>query len=90
MGFCLLPKILAKILVKLSSKYSQKLLGHAKQSAADVPKTASKKVIQKTAESVGVTIDNKPLQNNSETGEIEIERPRERYIFPEKKINIRI
>ena len=34
----------------LSSKYSQKLLHHAKQSATDVFKTSSKKVIQKPAE----------------------------------------
>ena len=34
----------------LSSKYSQKLLDHAKQSDTDVIKTVSKKAIQKTAE----------------------------------------
>ena len=31
---------------KLSSKYSQKLLDHAKQSATDALKTASKRAIQ--------------------------------------------
>ena len=31
----------------LSGKYIQKLLGHAKQSAADAFKTASKRAIQK-------------------------------------------
>ena len=31
----------------LSSKYSQKLIDHAKQSATDALKTASKRVIQK-------------------------------------------
>ena len=30
-----------------SSKYSQKLLGHAKQSATDVLKTSSERAIQK-------------------------------------------
>ena len=34
----------------LSSKYIQKLLDHAKQSARDALKTASKRAIQKTAE----------------------------------------
>ena len=34
----------------LSSKYNQKLLDHAKKSAADAIKTSSKGVIQKTAE----------------------------------------
>ena len=33
----------------ISSKYSQKLLDHAKESVADVLKTASKRVIQKAA-----------------------------------------
>ena len=31
----------------LSSKYNQKILGHSKQSAADSPKTASKKQFKK-------------------------------------------
>ena len=34
----------------LSSKYSQKPFDHAKQSATDAIRTASKKAIQKTAE----------------------------------------
>ena len=34
----------------LSDKYGKKILDHAKQSAADAPKTTSKRVIQKTAE----------------------------------------
>ena len=37
----------------LSSKYSQKLLDHAKQSATDVLTTTSERVIQKTAEATG-------------------------------------
>ena len=71
MDFCLLLKIWVKILVKnigkiLSSKYSQctlamrqKLLDHAKKSATDAFKTASKIVIQKTAEATGDLIGNK-------------------------------
>ena len=43
----------------LSGKYSQKLLNHAKQSATDVFKTASKRAIQKTAEATGDLIGNK-------------------------------
>ena len=38
---------------------SQKLLDHAKQSATDVFKTASKRAIQKTAEATGDLIGNK-------------------------------
>ena len=43
----------------VNSKYSQKLLGHAKQSATDAPKTASKKANQKTVETTGDLISNK-------------------------------
>ena len=45
---------------KVNGKYSQKLLGHAKQSATDALKNAvSKRAIQKTAEATGDLIDNK-------------------------------
>ena len=43
----------------LSSKYSQEILDHAKQSATDAFKTASKREIQKTAEATGDLIRNK-------------------------------
>ena len=43
----------------LSSKFSQKLLNHAKKSAADALKTVSKKAIQKKAKATGDMIENK-------------------------------
>ena len=43
----------------VSSKYSQKLLCHAKQSATDALETASKRAIQKAAEATGDLIANK-------------------------------
>ena len=43
----------------LSSKYSQRLLDYAKQSATDVLKTTSKRVIQKIAEANDDLIGNK-------------------------------
>ena len=43
----------------LSSKYSKKLLDHAKWSATDAIKTISKRVIQKTAEATDDFICNK-------------------------------
>ena len=43
----------------LSSKYGQKLLDCAKKSATDALKTASKRVIQKTAEARGDLISKK-------------------------------
>ena len=44
---------------KLSSKDSQKLLDHAKQSATDMFKTASKRAIQTTAKGTNDLISNK-------------------------------
>ena len=63
-GFLSFARNMGKILVKniskiLSSKYSQKFLDHAKQSATDAFKTASNKVIQKVAEATGNLIGNK-------------------------------
>ena len=43
----------------MSGKYSKKLLDHAKQSATDAFKTASKGAIQKRAETTGDLISNK-------------------------------
>ena len=64
----------------ISSEYSQKLLDHAKQSATDVLKTASKSAIQKIVEAtgdlIGIKIADKITrvskfspQNNSGTNE---------------------
>ena len=51
---------IAKIINKnVSGKYSQKLLHLANKSTTDVPKTSSKRVIQKTAEATGDLIGNK-------------------------------
>ena len=46
----------------LNSKYSQISLDHAKQSATDALKTASKRVIQKTPEATGDLIGNKIVE----------------------------
>ena len=43
----------------LSNKYAQKLIDSAKKSTTDAIKTASKRVIQKTAEATGDLIGNK-------------------------------
>ena len=53
-------KIIGKNISKSSnSKYTQKLLDHAKQSATDDFETSSKRVIQKTAEVTNDLIGNK-------------------------------
>ena len=55
-GFLSFAKNMEEI---LSTKYSQELLDHAKQSATDTLTTASKRAIQKTGEATGDLIDNK-------------------------------
>ena len=50
----------------MSGKYTQKLLDHAKQSATDALKTASKRAIQKIAEATTSLISNKIAHKNME------------------------
>ena len=80
----------------LISIYIQKPLDHAKKFATDALKTASKRVIQKTAKATGDLIGNKTAgritkvsktspQNNSETNEKIL---REIYISPEQRQKI--
>ena len=82
----------------ISSQYSKKRLDHAKQSATDALKTASKRAIQKTT---GGLIGNKiadkitkisktSQHNNSETvtNEHDKEIPKERQISPEERQKI--
>ena len=106
MNFCLLLKIKAKILEKaknLSGKYSLKLLDHAKQSATDAFKTASKRAIHKTTEAAGdlnrnkitdktIKVSRRSQHNNSEKWNRKYrtdgETLRERYISLEKSQKI--
>ena len=97
-GFLSFARDIGKNISKnISSKYSQRLPHHGKQSAIDPCKTDTKRVIQKTANATGNLIENKTAdkitrvgksssQNNLET--IEKEIPRERYISPEQRQNI--
>ena len=55
-GFLSFAKNMGK---SLSNKYGQKLLNRAKKSTTDLIKTASKRVIQKTAEETCDLISNK-------------------------------
>ena len=101
MDFCLLLKIWVKNISKniikiLSGEYSQKPLDHAKQSATDVFKTASKRAIQKTAQATTDLISKKiankitRVSKNSEivTDEHNKEIPKERYVSPEERQQI--
>ena len=65
----------------MRSKYSQKRLDHAKQSATDVLKTASKKTAEAAGDMIGNKIADRAAkvsktlpQNNPETNEEEIIR----------------
>ena len=81
----------------LSSKYSQKLLVHTKQSATDVLETASKRAIQKPSEATGDLKGNKiadkitrasktsPKNNSARNEEVIL---REKYISPELRLKI--
>ena len=84
----------------LSNKHGQKLLDSAKKSTTDAMKTASKRVIQKTAEATGDLIGNKiadkitsiskkpakELPINDEG--VEITTHKKRYILPEERQQI--
>ena len=100
MEFYLLLEIWRKSIDKnisknLNSKYSQKLLDHAKQPARYALKTASTRVIQITAvatdDLIGNNIADKMTkfsktspQNNSVTNEEEIRR----YISPKERLKV--
>ena len=100
-GFLCFAKNMGK---SLSNKYGQKLLDSAKKSTADAIKTASKRAIQKTAETTGDLIGNKiadritsvskkkpdkELYNNDdETENVEIATSKKRYISPEERKQI--
>ena len=92
--FCLWQKKCRK---NISAKYTQKLLGHTKQSATDAPETTTNRAIPKAAETTGDLISNKIAgkitstvsRSNpdtvSQTDKKSIEIPNERYISSEKK-----
>ena len=112
-GFLSFPTNMSKnigenISKNLTDKYSlgmlaihQKLLDHAKQSATDAFKTASKRAIQKITQATDDLIGNKIINkitkahqklqdNNSETviNDPDKEIPKERYISPEERQEI--
>ena len=85
----------AKVAKNMSNKYCQKLLDCAQKSTTDAIKTASKGAIQNTAEVTGNLIGNKIADeitkaskyNFEEKAKNEIEIPKERYIYLQKKDN---
>ena len=93
-----------KVAKGLSNKCSQKFLDSAKKSTTDPIKTASKRAMQKTAETAGDLIGNKiadkitniskkkstkGIHNNDETEEdVEITTHKKRYLSPEERQRI--
>ena len=83
---------------RLSNKYGKKLLDSAKKSTTDAIKTASKRAIQKTAETTGDLICNKiadkitsvskfatkELPNDETEADLERTTSKKRYISPEQ------
>ena len=93
-----------KVAKNVNNKYSQKLFDKAKRSTTDPIKTASKRVIQITAEATGDLIGSKvadkitgvskfpkELHSNElhlKADENKTDVPKERYISPEKRQQI--
>ena len=97
-GFLSFAKNMGK---SLTNKYGQKLLDSAKKSTTDAIKTASKKVIQKTAEGTGDLIGNKIADkitsvskksnnnnNNNNTEDVALTAHKKRCISPEERHQI--
>ena len=81
------------------TRYSLKLLDHAKQTATDALKLASKRAFHKTKQATGdaightiadeiTNVSKTSPQNNLETITNEEEMPRKRYISPEERQKI--
>ena len=94
-GFLSFAKNMGK---SLSNKYGQKLIDSATKSTTDAIKTASKMVIQKTAEATGdltgnkivdkITSVSKKSNNNNNNEDVEITAHKKRYISPEERQQI--
>ena len=84
----------------MSNKYGKKLVYTAKQSATDAIKTASKRVIQETAEATGDLVGNKIADKITSVSkkstkklptideDVELTTHNKRYISPEERQQI--
>ena len=77
---------------KIGNKYGKKLMDTATKTGIDAAKTASKRVVQKTAEAAGDLIGNKiadKITSIGKTKEKEIKRNKrnKKFIFHQKKDN---
>ena len=88
MAFCLLQK-------RFGNKYCKKLMDTATKTGIDVAKTASKRVVKKTAEAAGYLVRNKIADKitsagkaNKNTKELQQNERQEIYIPSEKRQQI--
>ena len=72
---------------KLGDRFGKKLIDTATNTGIDVAKTASKRVLQKTAEATGYLINNKIADKITSVGKTKekTNKPEEIYIPPKKK-----
>ena len=75
---------------KLGDKYGKKLIDTATKTGIDAAKSASKRVVQKTAEATGDLIGNKTADKITSVGKPKekTNTPEEIYIPPEKRQQI--
>ena len=75
---------------KFRGKYGKKLIDTATKTGIDAAKTASKRVVQKTAEATGDLISNKIADKITSVGKTKekTNKPEEIYIPPEKRQQI--
>ena len=75
---------------KLGDRYGKKLIDTAAKTEIDAAKTASKRVVQKTAEATGDLIGNKIADKITSIGKTKekTNKPEEIYIPPEQRQQI--
>ena len=75
---------------RLGGRYGKKLIDTATKTGIDAENTASKRVVQETAEATGDLIGNKIADQITSVGKTKqkTNKPEESYILPEKKQQI--
>ena len=73
---------------KFGNKYGKKLMGTASKTGMDAVKTASKRVVQKTAEATGDLVGDKTTSIGKPKEKEKIKEVEEIYISPEKRQQI--
>ena len=74
---------------KFGDKHGKKLMNTATKTGIDTAKTASKRVVQKTAEATGYLIENKIADKITSLGKTKIKKKiQDIYIPPEKRQQI--